>query len=185
MNSFVEIFRSHCVFDTNGRHTNGTDRQSNHNYGDAYDYLFPDRESIKEVLEVGNADGSGMLSFREAFPNATIVGLDIHPCAAAGLERIECHVGDQRIKADCERAARGHEFDAIIEDGYHDTTHTLLTLFWLWPFVRRGGIYIIEEFADVHSHVQNIESMFRGIVQICPTQGPFGGNEPLVVLRKP
>ena len=61
MKPMREILRSHCVFDAAGRHTNGTDRESNHHYGDAYDRLFPDRSAVKLVLEVGTADGAGML----------------------------------------------------------------------------------------------------------------------------
>jgi hypothetical protein len=199
MKSMAEIFRSHCVFDAEGRHTNGTDRQSNHAYGDAYDAIFPNRDAVKMLLEIGTADGSGLMAWKEAFTDAHVVGLDIHVCDKALANGIEFHLGDQRSKADCERAAGGRQFDAIIEDAFHSTENTLLTLFWLWPFVKPGGIYVVEEWADVHSCKANIMSLWRPatfwpaayeskspLVEIVNTIGPHGGGiEPLVVLRKP
>lgn len=184
MKSFAEIFRSHCEFDQHGRHRNGTDKQSNHFYGDAYESLFPDRSIVKLMLEVGVAGGASLLAWREIFEDATIVGMDIEPCAARGQHRVECHIGDQRVKADCERVIGGRRFDFICEDAYHSTENTLLTLFWLWPFVKPGGIYVVEEWHNIHADLVNVKSLFP-CMEIVDTIGPSGGHEPLVVMRKP
>lgn len=176
--SITEIFRKHAVI-VDGVHVNGTDKQSNHNYGPAYEKLFAGIDA-RLFLEVGITDGSCLRAWQEVFPTAKIIGLDIHPCADKSFET---HVGDQRSKADCERAVRGRLFDVILEDAYHSTENTLLTLFWLWPYVKPGGLYIIEEWADIGNSWHNIKELFGA--EIIPTQGPFGGNEPLVVLRKP
>ncbi len=187
MRSVKEIFRSHAVFDAEGRHTNGTDKQSNHNYGDAYEAMFPEhpcrvgRDDVKLMMEVGVADGSCLRAWREVFPNATVVGMDIQHSDKAHGDRIEFHLGDQRSMADCERAAAGRQFDMIVDDATHLLTDTVLTLFWLWPYVKPGGLYVIEE----------SPLGFDRINSLCPyselvnTQGPFGGVEPLVVFRKP
>lgn len=201
MRTMKEIFRSRAVFDAEGRHTNGTDKESNHHYGDAYESIFPDRSKIKLLLEVGVADGSSLLAWQEIFPQAKIVGLDIHDSEHAIKNGIEFHLGDQRSKADCERAAGGRKFDAIIEDGFHSMEHTLQTLLWLWPFVAPGGVYVVEEWADIHSCKANIMALWRtnrhddegneisesaACVEIINTIGPHGGGiEPLVVFRKP
>lgn len=185
MKSMAEIFRSYATFE-NGRHVNGTDKQSNHAYGDAYEKILqvlgPEgRNSVKLMLEVGVADGSSLLAWQEALPNATVVGMDIHP---ASRWKGEFHLGDQRDKLDCEKAAAGRQFDLIVEDATHNLANTLVTLLYLWPAVRPGGLYIVEEFAQVHELRSVLLSLFRG-VSIVDTQGPFGGSEPLVVLRKP
>lgn len=185
MKSLTSIFRSYAeVID--GKHVNGTDKQTNHAYGDAYD-SFLNRDAIKLMLEVGVADGSSLLAWREALPNATVVGMDIHPAARWDGE---FHLGDQRNKEDCERAAASRQFDLIVEDATHQLDATLLTLFYLWPFVTPGGCYVVEEWADIHSCKQNIYELFPSYgdwdtVQIIDTQGPFGGNEPLVIFWKP
>ena len=181
-----DIFWSYGVLDAQGKHVNGTDKETNHHYGDAYESLFPDEEDradVKLVMEVGVADGSCLLAWRDIFPNALVVGMDIHHSDRAHGDRIEFRMGDQRSKADCERAAAGRLFDVILEDAYHSTENTLLTLFHLWPFVHPGGLYIVEEWADIHGCKENVKQLFGA--EIVDTVGPSGGVEPLVVLRKP
>lgn len=183
MKSFTELFLYRCLRDSTGRHVGGTDKSSCHNYGPAYDYLFPDRDKIQLFMEIGITDGSSMLAWRDAFPNAHIVGMDIGECSCERGPRLEFHVGDQRIKADCERAANGRQFDAIIEDAYHSLENTLFTLFYLWPFVKPGGMYVVEEWHNVGADRENIKALWPG-VEIIDTNGPFGGVESLVVFRK-
>lgn len=187
MRSIAEIFRSHAVFDTDGRHVNGTDKESNHRYGDAYERLFPNRESVKLMMEVGVTDGSCMLAWHEVFPNATVVGMDIEPSAGARIIvlplRMEFHYGDQRVRADCERAAKGRQFDFIIEDATHELANTLLTLYYLWPFIKPGGIYVVEEWENADADRHRIPALWPN-AEIIDTIGPFGGMEPLVVFRK-
>lgn len=192
MKSIAEIFRSYAVFGPDGQHVNGTDKQSNHSYGDAYEGLFRSvmepytgciRESIKLVMEVGVADGSCLLAWRDIFPNATIVGMDIHHSDKAHGERIEFHIGDQRVQRDCERAAAGRQFDMIVEDATHKLPDTLLTLFWLWPFVKPGGVYVVEEWEGAAGCRRNLTSVFP-YAEIVGTSGPHIQDEPLIVLRK-
>ena len=183
MRSMAEIFESWCVRDEHGRHKDGTDKVSNHNYAAAYESLFPDRDAIRLVMEVGVAGGAGMLAWREIFQRADIVGLDIHPCAACPAERLEFHLGDQRRQVDCARAAAGRQFDFILDDATHMLENNLLTMFWLWPFVRPGGVYVVEEFANVGAYRKNITALWPQ-AEILDTVGPFGGIESLVILRK-
>lgn len=200
MRSIREIFRSYAVLNERGIHVNGTDKESNHNYGDAYERIIADyfttgpwhpkdldfgrgRETVKLFMEVGVADGSCLLAWREVFPNATIVGMDIHHSDKAHGERIEFHIGDQRDRTDCERTAAGRLFDVIVEDASHRLEDTLLTLSYLWKSVRPGGLYIVEEFANIGELRSVIEDVFRA--EVVETIGPFGGVEPLVVFRKP
>lgn len=189
MKPLRDIFRSYAVFDADGRHTNGTDKESCHHYGDAYDALL-DRDEIKLMMEVGVADGSSLLAWREAFPNARVVGMDIHPAAKWDGE---FHLGDQRVKADCERAAAGRQFDLIVEDATHELENTLLTLFWLWPFVAPGGLYIVEEWEGAAGDRDRIRALWQDTggcgecvsVEIVGTCGPHVQDEPLIVFRKP
>ena len=197
MRSIKEIFRSYAEFSPEGRHINGTDKQSNHNYSDAYEQLFtcsyPEhpsiapwsiRPNVQMMMEVGVADGACLLAWREVFPNALIVGMDIHDSARAKGDRIEFHIGDQKSCDDCEKTANGRLFDVILEDATHKLEDSLRTFLYLWPFVKRGGLYIIEEFDNVGALRNNIRAMWP-YAEIVDTTGPSGGCEPLVVFRKP
>lgn len=193
MRPIRDILRSYAVFDSEGRHTNGTDKESNHRYGDAYEKLIADnfsrgpaspRAVVKLVMEVGVAGGECLLAWREVFPNALIVGMDVQPSARACGERIEFHLGDQRSQTDCERVTGGRLFDLIIDDATHLLEDTLRTFLYLWPHVRPGGIYVVEEFPNVGSLWSNIILMWP-MAEIVHTTGPSGDAEPLVVFRKP
>ncbi len=185
--SMKEIFRSYAEI-IDGRHTNGTDKESNHHYGDAYESLFSlpavTRSTVKMVMEVGVADGSSLLAWRDIFPDALIVGMDIHHSDRAHGDRIEFHLGDQRSREDCERVAAGRQFDLIVEDATHHLPDTLLTLFWLWSYVRPGGLYVVEEWEGVGGDRDRIQSLWPN-AEIVGTCGPHIRDEPLVVFRKP
>lgn len=206
MRSIRDIFRSHAVLNADGRHVNGTDKESNHHYGDAYEevltiqsprddhgnvvravYPHSIRNDVRLMMEVGVAGGASLLAWRDVFPNARCVGLDIMPNALHLLhdkERVEFCVGDATSRTDCERAAAGRKFDFICEDATHLAGDSMLTLLYLWPHVRPGGLYVIEEFADILALRQNVLELWPH-AEIIDTTGPSGGSEPLVVFRKP
>lgn len=195
MRSVRDIFRSYAVLDAQGRHVNGTDKESNHSYGDAYERVIGDtfatgpwyqngRDKVRLMMEVGVADGSSLLAWSEVFPNARCVGMDIHHSDKAHGDRVEFHLGDQRLLEDCKRVAGGRLFDFIVEDATHQLEDSLRTLLYLWPFIRPGGLYVIEEFANVGALRDHVTSLWPS-AQVIDTQGPFGGVEPLVVFRKP
>ena len=88
--------------------------------------------------------------------------LDLHlvefvaPCArrwekqhaSYAAQGITLHVGDQSSAADLERVyaeAGGAPFDLIIDDGSHRFLDQQATLHVLWPRVRPGGFYIVED----------------------------------------
>lgn len=192
MRTVKEIFASHEVLDAEGRHINGTDKSGpNHQYGDAYERMFPNRAEVRLMMEVGVADGSSVLAWREVFPNAMCVGMDVHPADrlrdvdtfSGAVTRVEFYLGDQRVKEDCERAAGGRQFDFICEDATHQLGDSLVTLLYLWPFIKMGGLYVVEEFASVGALRRNIRELLP-FAEIVDTVGPSGGVEPLVALRK-
>lgn len=187
MRSIKEIFKSYGILNSEGKHVNGTDKETNHSYGDAYeDFIdrFIGRQNVRLMMEVGIADGSSLCAWRDIFPNALCVGLDIHHSDKAHGDRIEFHLGDQTSKEDCERAAAGRMFDFIVEDATHQLHKSLLTLLYLWPFVRPGGLYVIEEFDNIGALCDNVKALWL-CATVIDTTGPFGGIEPLVVFRKP
>lgn len=181
MRLIADIFRSCASFNPEGRHAYGTDRESNHHYGAAYESLFPDRSTVKLMLEIGVADGASLLAWKEVFPNALVVGMDLVPPDWTLGERAEFHLGDQHLRADCERVAAGRQFDLIVDDASHDPASVLVSLLWLWGSVAPGGLYVIEDF--VGDMVTKVTDLFYNSYTI-DTVGPFGGHEPLIVLRR-
>lgn len=54
--------------------------------------------------------------------------------------------GDQSVREDLERFAAAIKVaDVIIDDGSHVESHQLLTLDVLWPCLKPGGFYVVED----------------------------------------
>ncbi len=125
----------------------GTDKGFEHHYGPVYDRLFPDRAAVRAVLEIGIAGGNSLRAWREMFPNATVVGLDVCPAMDRPLpDRVEVHKGDMGDRRALLNAAKGRQFDLIVDDASHRLDHQLTALFHLWPYLAECGHYVIEEF---------------------------------------
>lgn len=165
----------------------GSDKATWHRYGPVYDALFPDRDAVTAVMEIGVAEGASIRAWEEAFPNAKIIGLDQNPPIDYDTDRlIYIWQGNQRSRIDVLGSVGDNKFDLIIDDASHILHDQLACLFWLWPYLKPGGLYVIEEF-DVQDGVGphgNLASygLLRG-VQIHRTPSP-NGEELLIVIRK-
>jgi demethylmacrocin O-methyltransferase len=131
-----------------------------HGYTRAYHRHFaPLRRSARSVLEIGVGGttsrsgyetpegGQSLRMWSRYFPQATILGVDIHAKSVAG-ERIRFEQGDQADPAFLARLASTYgPFDIVIDDGSHVGEHTLASFKGLWGHVRPGGFYVIEDLA--------------------------------------
>ena len=157
----------------------GTDKATHNGYMYVYEEQFKDiREDVKNVLEIGTAEGNSVQMWRDYFPNATIYTVDIRSYAYKYPE-------DERIilciynfgkyddddesfthheyKLDAKDGFRGInsfkknlpiEFDIIIEDASHMMKDQQITLAKLFDQVKSGGIYVLEDLATSHKSSQ-------------------------------
>ena len=125
-----------------------TDKQcSQHNYAPFYDQFFGHRRGEPlRLLEIGVASGASLRVWREAFPSAEIVGLDINPDArrVEGTFFVRGDQLDPVALANCEEAAGG-PFDIVIDDGGHDDRLQIGTFNHLFLRMAPGGIYVVED----------------------------------------
>jgi hypothetical protein len=147
----------------------GTDKSSrHHDYLNFYEQQFARRrQEPLTLLEVGVFNGASVRTWREYFPNAKIVGADIEPMAKRWRgERIEIEYMDQSNLEDLNRVAIKHgPFDIVIEDGSHLWEHQITTLKTLYPHVRPGGLYVVE---DLQTNFGEMQADYRGVAtQTC------------------
>eukprot|EP01035_Chromulina_nebulosa_P031429 gene31429-41909_t len=132
----------------------GTDKsKDDHKYTDLYGSIYHQgRFKVKNVLEVGVASGQSIQVWHEFFPNANIYGIDIKiPDKVIenfkGMKRVQLYECDAGNAAEVQKyAAFGLEsIDLLIEDGPHslETNENFLEV--LWPYVKPGGHYVIED----------------------------------------
>jgi len=147
----------------------GTDKSSrHHDYLNFYEQTFARRRHEPlTLLEIGVFNGASLRTWREYFPNARIVGADIEPMARRWRgDRIEIEYMDQSNLEDLTRVAIKHgPFDIIIEDGSHLWEHQITTLKTLYPFLRAGGLYVVE---DLQTNYGDMRAEYRGVAsQTC------------------
>jgi hypothetical protein len=145
----------------------GTDKSSlHHGYLDIYEKLFKlSRNEPIKLLEIGVLDGGSLKTWEAYFPHATIVGADINPAVRQyQTKRIEIAILDQsNLQNLVDIGIRSGPFDIIIEDGSHLWEHQTTTLKTLFPFLKPGGLYVVE---DLQTNFGPLASRFRGCATI-------------------
>ena len=147
-------------------HKHGTDRgleyrhrHSGNGYTEIYGPIMGSiREDVRRVLEIGVHKGQGMLMWQEYFPNADIYGIEVFepnnlwkapegPSYTEADTRIHVMVGHAGKQEDLDKLIDnfGGDFDIIIDDGGHLSDQQQFSMGYLFPFLKSGGIYIIED----------------------------------------
>ena len=114
------------------------------------------RDDPLHILEVGTNKGSSLRLWAEYFPNARVCGIDItrqyEVAETLKHDRIHTQLVDQGDRKALFDYALGEEvcvnpdgFDIIIDDGSHEQTHQQVTLGVLFGFLRRGGLFVVED----------------------------------------
>ena len=137
----------------------GTDKSLYvHGYTRLYETHFASRRpTVRRLLEIGvgginswhgyetTEGGQSLRMWRDYFPNAEIVGIDIHAKAVSG-PRLRFEQGDQSdpvfLRALIEKYG---PFDIVIDDGSHIGRHITTSFVTLWNAVTPGGMYVIED----------------------------------------
>jgi cephalosporin hydroxylase len=101
------------------------------------------------VCEVGVLRGESLVMWQDFFPGATVIGVDWDEAAhwPPGTRRIITRQDDP----DLTEKVRDHApdgCDLIVDDASHIGSLTLATFSLLWPLVKPGGIYVVEDWAD-------------------------------------
>ena len=126
---------------------------SGHNYGPFYEkYLKQKKDKIKNIIEIGSWEGSGLASLYFYFRNAVIYGLDItfrfNKIYADRVKRIIC---DQTKSTEIINFIENHslknKIDLVIDDGLHKDEGILTSFNEIFKNMSPGGIYFVEDLA--------------------------------------
>ena len=136
----------------------GTDK--GYEIGAAHGYVAPYhrelsriRRRVRTVIEIGIGEyadpyrgGASLRMWKDFFPRARIVGIDIHDKSRQAERRIRIFQGDQTDVA----FLRGvidevGPPDLVVDDGSHVSAHVIATFRALFPSVREGGLYVVED----------------------------------------
>lgn len=129
---------------------------SKHNYTPIYNSYFAQlRYSPLKFLEIGFYHGASARMWQDYFPYAELHFMDIQKSMfdlyGQNLSsRCHLHVVDQSKAKELREFIHqvGKDFDIIIDDGGHTMQQQIISFIELFPYVKDGGMYIIE---DLHT----------------------------------
>lgn len=124
----------------------GTDKGSTeHDYGPIYEEHFWSRRlEPVSVVELGVWKGDSLRAWKEYFPSARIFGIDRDPKPnIPGVKIAQIEQTDEKLIGNF--GDLQGPFDIIIDDASHISSKTIRSFQLLWPHLKPGGIYVIED----------------------------------------
>ena len=127
-----------------------------HAYTPIYDFLFaPFRNKEINLAEIGIYKGAGIKTFRKYFSKAHLYGFEydkecLDITRSLRLENTDINFIDVRTEEGIQQALLKTNvlFDIIIDDSTHEVDDQVRILRCGTPFLKQGGIFIIEDIYD-------------------------------------
>ena len=125
------------------------DKTIAHGYAKIYENLFKSKKNDNlDILEIGSFYGNASAALSLYFKNSLIYSADINPdmykykgsrlknffVDSSSRESINKNILEKKL-----------EFDIIIEDASHMLKDQIISLFMIFPKIKKGGIFIVEE----------------------------------------
>lgn len=132
----------------------GSDKWGIHFYTQHYQrYWEPIRDRQLTLLEIGvggfgdpDSGGASLRMWKSYFPRSQVYGIDIADKRGVAEQRIDVGRTDQTDRAAlASLVRRTGPLDIVIDDGSHVSEHVLTSFSVLFPHVRDGGWYVIED----------------------------------------
>ena len=149
------------------------DKGTKHNYHKVYSELWESlRNKPINFLEVGIFKGLSTQAFLEYFPKAKFYGIDIftrlnpEDVPVLNNERVRWIKGDSmnhNIRSQIKKEWKDIQFDIILDDAKHTPEANQLTFKNISPFLKDGGMYLIEDVFPLH--IMNTKEMNHQWIQ--------------------
>lgn len=130
------------------------------------DYLKPIANEPFVLLEIGIADGDSLYYWRDHYPNAIIIGIDIRPIEINDTSgRVFAYQGKQQDLDLLDKIRATHApdgFDAVVDDGSHIGHYTRQT-FWhvMKNHLKVGGLYFVEDWGTSYWPLYNDGKLYQ------------------------
>lgn len=135
-------------------HETGTDKRSGcHNYLKYYEmFLESRRDERLKLLELGIWHGDSLRMWAEYFPSAQIIGLDYEDMSQYATDRIHIVKSDQTDSNRLFNLFDGLEIDVVADDAGHQGHAQIISFTTLFPLMKSGGLYFIEDLLCSYHH---------------------------------
>ena len=156
-----------------------------HGYSRFYhDIFYPIRNKELNIIEVGSFYGNASAAFFFYFKNAKIYGADINPdMFRYKSDRVEnLFVNSSSVLSiKNEIINKNIKFDIIIEDASHKLKDQIISLFYLFPTLNKGGYFIVEELdfpetredMRIDNHAPDLKTILLSILEKKDFNSPY------------
>jgi hypothetical protein len=120
-------------------------------------HLGPRRWHQLLVFEIGVGQyeigqGGSLPIWRDYLLRSRVVGIDIDPKHFVWGHRVAFHQADQSDPSQLQAVIDKHGHpDVVIDDGSHVGDHVVTSFRRLWPNLKAGGLYVIEDLATSYA----------------------------------
>lgn len=153
----------------------GTDKHNSEHtfagesYLDVYHNILKDRRDVpnQTIVEIGVFNGASIRTMRDYFhPTCNFIGVDINPNSKnVESARFNVIIGSQvspdTIQELKESTPDG--IDLLVDDGSHLVDHMLQTFDMVFPHIKSGGWYIIEDTGNTYRDLTNDVKGWHGM----------------------
>lgn len=121
-------------------------------YFDVYDQFF--KRYVGQpvtIVEFGVMHGGSLQMWKHYFgPHARVIGVDFNArCKEFEEKQIEIFIGDQEDRKFLRKLRKEiGPIDIVVDDGGHTMNQQKTTFEEMWPAIKDGGVYVVE---DVHT----------------------------------
>lgn len=126
----------------------GTDKAYHHGFTDHYEHMLTALKSVSgAMLEMGVEHGASLYMWQDWLPQLQVHAVDIMDRTMLSEPgKIQVHQASQTDVQLLQQLSQQHgPWWLVVDDGSHYCAHQWLSFRILWPHVRPGGFYIIED----------------------------------------
>jgi hypothetical protein len=151
--------------------TYGTDKSRHMHCGQSYlhiyqNYFEPFRDMELNFLELGVKGGHSLRTWKNYFQKSNIWGVDNNPnCKSHEEEQINVLVCEQHSEQILDTSREIGGFDIILDDASHINTLSAASFNLLFPSLKKGGFYIIEDLGNSYLDLSNYVQFWDGELQ--------------------
>lgn len=120
------------------------DKGTLHSYIEIYADKMQKTDNIS-ILEIGVQKGHSIKMWQDYFTNSKVYGIDVtlNNVIFKGLDNV--FVCDATVEDQINSTLGDLSFDYIVDDGSHLIEHQIKSFDLLWPRIKPGGRYFIED----------------------------------------
>ena len=156
-----------------------------HGYSKFYeDIFYPIKNKILNIIEIGSFYGNASAALFFYFKKSKIYGADINPdMFRYKADRVESlYVNSSSLTSiKNELINKNIKFDIIIEDASHMLKDQIISLFYLFPTLNKGGYFIVEELdfpetrddMSINHHAPDLKTILLNIMEKKDFKSPY------------